>query len=275
MNLPPARLIALDLDGTLLDETGRVPSARIAVLEEAARRGVRVTLATGRMYASARSFLETAPLNAPLISYNGALIRDPRTELTWFHRPLEAGLAREVLGFLRERGVYVQAYVDDRFLVERASHEGARAYARLTGLEPLEVGEALYRLQAPPTKLLVIQDPREIPPLEASLREAFGSRVHVAGSQKGFLEVVPRGIHKGLALLWLADALGIPRGQVLALGDGDNDAEMLASVPLGVAVPQGSLRARAGAAFTAPEGEDPVVWAVRRFALEGRGFPSP
>ena len=143
------------------------------------------------------------------------------------------------------------------------------------GERTLEVGEALYRLQAPPTKLLVIRDPREIPPLEASLREAFGSRVHVAGSQKGFLEVVPRGIHKGLALLWLADALGIPRGQVLALGDGDNDAEMLASVPLGVAVPQGSLRARAGAAFTAPEGEDPVVWAVRRFALEGRGFPSP
>lgn len=265
--MTPVRLIALDLDGTLLDPQGEVPPPRRRALERAAEAGVRITLATGRMYGSARSFQGRIPLNAPLVAYNGALIRDPHTEITWFHHPLEAALAREVLRFLRDRGVYVQAYLDDRFLVERGSHESARAYARLTGTEPLEVGEALYALDRSPTKLLVIEPPHRIPTLEGELLEAFGERVHVTGSQTGFLEVVPRGVHKGRALRWLADALGVESSQVLALGDGDNDAEMLGAFPLGVAVSGGSPRARAAAAFTAPAEEDPVVWAVGRFVL--------
>ena len=137
----------------------------------------------------------------------------------------------------------------------------------LTGTEPLEVGEALYALDRSPTKLLVIEPPHRIPTLEGELLEAFGERVHVTGSQTGFLEVVPRGVHKGRALRWLADALGVESSQVLALGDGDNDAEMLGAFPLGVAVSGGSPRARAAAAFTAPAEEDPVVWAVGRFVL--------
>lgn len=262
------KLVVLDLDDTLLRADLSISFRNKEVLSRVLSRGILVTLATGRMYPSALPYARELGISLPIITYNGAMIRSLSEGKVLFHRPIDPVVAREVLLFFREAGCYIQAYVNDELLVEKKD-EKALEYARLSGVHPRVLGEALYELSDPPTKLLAITGEEEADALVKEVRRRFEGRLWAVQSKRNFVDMAPPSVNKGRAVAFLAERLNIPMGEVLAIGDSDNDAEMIAQAGMGIAMGNASSRAKAAAKAIAPSNEeDGVAWALEYFVLK-------
>jgi len=228
------KLIAMDMDDTLLDETQQVTDRTRESIRRAIEAGVSVTIATGRMFQSALPFAQTLGINLPLITYNGALIRHGETGETLFHRPIGTELAQGLANLFRQRGWYLQKYVDDRLYVSELD-ENALFYANYARVEAIPLGSEFYRMTEAPTKMLSMADPDELGLIRAEIEALFGDRIYLASSKKRYLEMVDARVNKGEALAFLADMLGVVQDEIMAIGDSIEDgvAEAIEKFVLG------------------------------------------
>ena len=261
------RLIAIDLDDTLLDNRQQVSPRTRTTLQQAMRKGVAVTIATGRMFQSALPFAAEIGIELPLITYNGALIRQRLTGETIFHRPIDTGLAQELADLFRQHNWYLQKYVDDQLYVTDLD-ENARFYADYAKVEAIPLGNDFYRMAEAPTKMLSMGEPEELAAISAELTARYGGRLYLASSKKRYLEMVDARVNKGQALDFLAGRLGILQSEVMAIGDSMNDLDMIEYAGVGVAMGNANPTVRAAADFvTLGNAEDGVAVAVEKFAL--------
>ncbi len=240
-DLGPYRLLALDLDGTVVGRDLQVPPGTVEAIRDFQLLGGRVTIATGRTVRTTAPFADELGVDGPLICYQGALIRDHRSGLTLYHEPVPPVLAVEAAGRLLDARVYVQAYVDDELVVPYEGEE-TRLYRSFSPVHlPTTVVDDLPAFLAdhPPTKLLFIADEGDVARHLADLSAHFGVRLAVTRSHASFGELTAPGCTKGRALEMLAGLLGIRREEVAAAGDQANDVEMVAWAGLGMAVHTG------------------------------------
>lgn len=232
----------------------------IAALRE---RGVIVVLATGRMYVSSRPFALTLGLTAPLICYQGAMIRELHgSQRILRHRPVPLRLAREVARFARERDLTMLVYHDDRVYTARATDEAAY-YAALNRVALTDVGDLTGFLTRRPTKIVFVTGPNGARTVAAELAERWSGVAQVVQSNDRFAELTARGVSKGSALRALARQFGIRRAEIVAIGDHDNDRSLLASAGFGVAMGNAVPELKAIADLVAPSvSEDGVAWAI-------------
>lgn len=229
------RLVACDLDGTLIGPDHRFSPRLLRVVAALVQRGVHVTLATGRMYTSAQKLAQELGLDdVPLITLNGAVVRMSRSETVLLERTIDEDVARAVVESARAEGHYIQTYHGDRLVVEALSTE-AIAYGERTRV-PVHVATDLGQLWQGATKLLVIADPAVVTQLLTRWRPRFGRRLGMTRSFPYYLEMVAAGVSKGRALRRVASHLGVPLTQALAMGDGENDWSMVRSAGVGIAM---------------------------------------
>lgn len=268
------RLLALDLDGTILGDDLRISARTRVAIREAIARGVTVVLATGRMYRSALPYSESLGLSGPLICYQGAYVRErpgpggaPGAILR--HITMDAEPARAAVRWARENGLDPHVNADDQLLMEVGDEE-APDYERLAGIGAEFVPDLVAAIDHPATKVLAV-GPAGLPArlLDAG-RAAFAGRAEVTVSHPEYLEFTAPGVHKGAALRWLALRLGIPMGATMAVGDQHNDLEMIAAAGVGVAMGGAPPEVRAAARHvTAPLEEDGAARAIEEFVLRG------
>ena len=270
------QLLALDLDGTLMDDDMVIRSLRVRRAIAAAQElGVVVTLATGRMFDFALPFAQELGIKAPLICYQGGLIQAPDSGVPLYRATMERALVREVLELQAERGWHFVLYADDDvFLTERQHPElfyRDRLGERLVWVDDFRT--VLERHE--PVKFVVFVEPHEADLVEARLRQRFGERMEVTRSHALIVEGNPPGVSKGDALQRLATHLGVSQPEVMAVGDQDNDATMIAWAGLGVAMGNASPAVKAIADWIAPPLEkDGAAVAIERFVL-GTASPIP
>lgn len=229
------RLIAFDLDGTLTNPEGIVPDdARLAV-QHAIAKGIRVTLATGRMYRPSARFARELGIAEPIICYQGALIAEPAGHRVLWHKPLPLSLARQAIETVRAMGVQTIVYVDDELYVERAT-ERVELYAQRNGVKLNVVGDLVAAIEEQPTKIAAWGEPPEIDALAARLNAHFGSTLLVTKTFPTFCELGHPESGKGNALKYLAGLLGIGQGETVAVGNGPNDVDMLEWAGVGIAI---------------------------------------
>lgn len=266
----PYRLLTLDLDGTLVGRDLQVPAATTEAIAEYQAAGGHVTIATGRTFRTTMPFVELLGIDAPVICYQGALIRDPQSKEIVFHEPIPADLAVEAAQQLLAAGIYVQAYVDDELIVPYEGDETALYRSFSPVYLPVHVVADLpaFLAEQPPTKLLFIADQGEVGPRLAGLRTHFAERLNVARSHAFFGELTAPGCTKGRALATLAQKLGIPRQTVAAAGDQENDVSMVEWAGFGMAVRSGptALHSVADVLIDGPE-QGGLGAAIRRYLL--------
>lgn len=263
----PIRLVAVDLDDTLLDEKQLLTQRTIKVVRQAMARGITVTIATGRMYSSTLPFALQLGLTAPLITYNGALIRSHETDEVLLHQPVPVDLARNVAELFRERGWHLQKYVNDRLLVEKLE-ENSLFYANYAKVEAFPVGEAFYRMDEAPTKMLAMASPDKLVFMQAVLQERFGDRLYVAPSKATYLEIINPLANKGTALAFLSKRMGIEKEAVMAIGDSMNDIDMIAYAGCGIAMGNANAVVKQAAdAVTFSNVDDGVAAALEKYVL--------
>lgn len=229
------RLIAIDLDGTVLDKEGVIiPSAKEAIQRVLAK-GVNVTLATGRMYQPSNRFAEELGISLPLICYQGAMIREPGYGQVLWHKPLSLPMARKVITEIRQLGVHQYVYVDDGMYVEELREKDIW-YAKRNYIELNLVNDLTVLLKKRPTEITVRGEPAEIERLMSRFNVCFGSGVIVNKVHASFCEIAHPKSGKDNALKYLANLLGIPQRQTVAIGDGPNDISMLKWAGLGIVI---------------------------------------
>ncbi|WP_248930028.1 Cof-type HAD-IIB family hydrolase [Paenibacillus hamazuiensis] len=229
------KMMAIDIDDTLLNDEREVSTGTKAALAEAAAHGVTVTLATGRMYASAKQLAAQLELNVPLITYQGSLVKNSIDGKVLYERAVTGPAAHFLFRYAEEHDLHLQSYYNDVLYVKEANQK-AIDYAELSKI-PFEVYAAFHELaDKPNTKLLMIDDPERLDEVAADLRKHIGHEVHITKSKPHFLEFVHIEGTKGHALAALAAHFGYELSQVIAIGDSFNDREMLQTAGLGVAM---------------------------------------
>ena len=262
------RLIAIDMDDTLLDETQQVTGRTRQAIQQAMDAGVAVAIATGRMFRSALPFARDLGIRLPLITYNGAMIRELDSGRTLFHRPIGTELAQELADLFQQQGWYLQKYVDDRLYVAELD-ENAKFYADYARVEAIPLGDEFFRMTEAPTKMLSMGNPAELEMIRSTVADRYGDRLYLASSKKRYLEMVDVLVNKGEAVAFLAEQLGIAQEEVMAIGDSMNDLDMIEYAGCGVAMGNANPAVQAAADFvTEPNTADGVAVAIEKFVLD-------
>ncbi|HXJ17332.1 MAG TPA: Cof-type HAD-IIB family hydrolase [Candidatus Polarisedimenticolia bacterium] len=282
----PIKLIAMDIDGTLLDSHSQLPEENARAIAEAAARGIAIAIVTGRRFDFARSVAEALPCDLHLIVNNGALIKSKRGD-THQQLLLPIGTARRVLEATQEFRSEASVVFDRRerqVILERINWDDPvrGPYFRRNREYIAEV--------APLTLCLDGDDPIQIMFVGACqrMREAkqvlealpFAQDFSLALTEYEYrdlslVDVVRRGVTKGAALAEWARRLGIARAEVMAIGDNWNDREMLeyAGLPVVMGNSVDELKSL-GWTVTLSNDECGVAHAIRTHVLEAQTIRS-
>lgn len=265
----PYRLVVVDLDGTVRSRRLGIPGGVKRAVAAARAKGVRVCVATGRMWRSAEPWVRELGADTPVILYNGGQVLDFETGRTLYARRLPGDTARAALDLVRrDPEVQPHLYVRDRVYVERA-HPLSDVYAADDGLTYEIVPSLDVLLAEDPHKILIIGAHERIAALQQAVRDA-PLTVHAVQSEPVYLEILPPGVSKGEALRAMLALLGVPAAQTIAVGDNWNDLEMIEAAGLGVAMGHAPEGVRARADHVCGTADDEGVREVlERFVLAG------
>ncbi|MBN2578446.1 MAG: HAD family phosphatase [Pirellulales bacterium] len=279
--MPHYRLLAIDIDGTLVNSRDELTPAVRAALDRAGRSGIRVVLATGRRYRRTLPLVAPLGIDVPLVTAGGALVKDPADHRTLFKAEFEEELLRKVAREIDRCG-YDPVLSGDTFS-EGFDFYLARANARNDELaEYLTLNPHAGRvwpdlLSAPPPGVFqccAMGGKEEMLAVERRLHKAFPGRLasHVVRPPRycGFLtEVFPAGVSKWSGVRHLAEQWGIADGEICAVGDDVNDIPMIRAAGLGVAMGNALPEVKAAADRIAPTHDDEglvqvVAWLLDR-----------
>ncbi|MHB1652401.1 MAG: Cof-type HAD-IIB family hydrolase [Desulfitobacteriaceae bacterium] len=263
------RLIAMDLDDTLLRNDLTISPRVVRAIRQARERGIVTTIATGRTPASMRQYAEQLGIDVPVITFHGALIQQVLSGEVLFRRVVASPLAHEIVKGLLKNGVHVQLYIRDRVLVQEES-KWSEEYGRMSGvlIEQAELLDVLAQEKLGAEKILLIGEEQDLDLLAPSLQERYGHGVHLTKSKPHFLEMIDSSVNKGVALEALAKRYGIAQEEVMAMGDSYNDLEMIRYAGLGVAMGNARSEVREVADIvTSTNEEDGVAEAIERYVL--------
>ena len=236
------RLLAMDLDKTLLKADGSVPDEVVGRLKELNSKGVHIALCTGRVTRSAEHYARLIG-GASIVSFNGSVIRLRNGET--IVSDIDLALASEVLDFCYENNVYVQYYRGEVIVVDHTTPELETDHdIEYTSYE--EVGDLRKAILEPTPKMVALELSDRVDDIIVRMRERF-PQLSMANSSRYVIEIMPKGIDKGYGLSVVAKSLGIGKEETVAIGDSMNDLPMIEWAGLGVAVANADDRLKAAA----------------------------
>ncbi len=263
------RLLALDLDGTILTDLHTIPARTQAAIKAAAR-SVHVTIATGREYEVTRKFVRMLDLTTPTICYQGALIYNGHIGEIIHQESLPLPLTHRLIDMARARRLALYLCGGNGESYTEAATPFSRGFFTEVGMKVMEVGDLKEIITAPPIKGLIVHPVEEAGKLGVELQVGLNGYLSVFRSHDMLIEVTSPNVSKGHALANLAGYYGIPQSEVMAIGDHDNDIDMIAWAGLGVAMGNASAGAKAVANVIAPPvSEEGAAWAIEKFILQG------
>ncbi len=271
------KLLVVDIDGTIAGESNDIREPVKQAILAAESRGVKVAVATGRMYRSALRFHRDIGSTLPLISYQGAWIQDPATDKILHHQPLSKQRALELLEHFQEPHLRsllsVNFYINDQLYVPEIT-AATRLYAERSGIEPIVITNFHRDIPGEPTKVLALcENPGVLENLLSTMRERYTpAELYLTRSVSTFFEATHPLVNKGVAVKYIAEELlGLRPENVMTIGDNFNDLEMISYAGVGVAMGNSPSEVKAGADWVAPDvEEDGVVAAIEEFVLGGR-----
>lgn len=268
------QLIAIDMDGTLLDSHKRLPKENIEAIQEAVSAGIKIVICTGRSQAGVKPYFDQLGLldEEYVILNNGCSLHETLTWSTLSGQPLTS---QELLD--------LQTYVDDNADVDLVLATNKDYY--FVGKEPSAIAQAdadmVFTKLIPimPDQISQITEPvynamymgtlEAIDAFQNNHAQSITSRYSGVRSQDCLYEVLSKGCHKATGLKTLAKLLEIEPSQIMAIGDGNNDIEMMAFSGLAVAMANASETVKSYAdRLSLTNNQAGVAYAIRQFALK-------
>lgn len=260
---PPAiRLVAIDLDGTLLTDSKQISSRTARALCALQRRDVKVVIASARPPRSVRPIYRMLGLQTLQINYNGALIWDePKNEVI-FHRPMSPAIVRQIIEVARDmfEETLVTCEILDRWYTDYHDEHFNTETGKL--FKPDVIAPLETFCNQPITKLLLLGEPRIMSRLEPLIAESFQGHISLVRTDDHMLQIMDRRVSKAVALQKVAKIYNIPMSQVMAIGDAPNDVGMLQASGVAIAMDNAHKVVKRVAHWVAPSNNDHGVYAA-------------
>ncbi|MBM3301844.1 MAG: HAD family phosphatase [Deltaproteobacteria bacterium] len=263
------RLVALDLDGTLLNNQKEIEEPVLARIKQLSGDEVHFVIVTGRMYCSAVRYARQVGQVLPLTCLNGTMIKDVATDETLYHNPLRPELARVVVERVNELPVHTFLYDNDCLLLRSVPDE-LREYFGRTSVRFEMTEDLVGRVTGQISQVMLAGQDSLIQEARRQLEEENGHRLEFFFypsrmlSSFAYLEIKNPGDSKGCGLRMLREMLGVSREEVMAIGDYDNDLSLFEESGLRIAMQNASeaLKARADRVTTRTNDEGGVLEAL-------------
>lgn len=268
------KLIALDVDGTLVNsQLILTEGVRKALLKAQAEYGMRVIIASGRPTAGLRQLaeeLELARYSGYILPYNGGQMFNARAMSAPINRyALPDKVIPELYALAQEYGLNILTYSDTEILTERLDDPNVRKEMALTVMPSRQVENFVRDVPRNLPKCLIVGEPDKIEALVPIARKRFEGVVDAFTSDPCFLELVPTGVNKGVALQKLLERLDYDRSELIAVGDSNNDLEMIQFAGLGVAMSNAREAIKSCADYvTKSNNEDGVAHLLKKFVFD-------
>ncbi|MDY0236490.1 MAG: Cof-type HAD-IIB family hydrolase [Gudongella sp.] len=269
------KLIAIDMDGTLLNSENEITNNTRQILKEAKEKGVNIVLTTGRVMKSAFYYSKNLGLESYVVACNGGIIMDKQSNVL-FKKPIPKDEIIKIMEIGKELSVYFHFYNEDTFFTNQYVKEVYEYYLSSQGkFTGQNIGVELYKNESEIIDrndlniykfLFIDQDDKKLRELRNRLSEI--TDISLSSSLENNVEVMTKGVSKGIAIELLCDKLGITKENVMAIGDNENDLSMIDFAGIGVAMGNGSQRLKDSADFVAPSNEeDGVAYSIQKFIL--------
>jgi Cof subfamily protein (haloacid dehalogenase superfamily) len=238
------KLVAIDLDGTLLNFNKQISDIDKETINYALNSGVKILVCSGRIFAGARIFARYLGINGPLIACNGAIIKEVETDEVLYSDFLEFEACKEVIDFCKEEDLYFHIYAGDTMYTERLEFSSKFYWDKNLTLSKSkqvdirlveDITKAIRNKSSNIAKIVAVsKDLEKLSSVRS--RVANIKSLSVVSSNSDNFEVVNGGVSKGNALKFVAEKLGICKSEIIAIGDNENDCSMLDFAGLAVAM---------------------------------------
>lgn len=259
------KMLVVDIDGTILSEKRGISDKLKKHVEILIKNDVKVVIATGRMHCSAIHIAKELGTNAPIISYQGGLIIDSEQN-TLLVKHFDKRLAREVVDYLRKENFHMNVYINDNLIAEDDS-QYIKDYAKGKFIE-YKIVDTLDNVDFNNlNKILAIDyNTNRIDSLVETLNRKYKDKLYIVKSTPHFCEVSNPEATKGNGIRFLANKWNIKQEEIMAIGDQDNDIEMLLAAGVRVAMGNATDNLKKVSNFiTKNVDEDGVVHAINEF----------
>lgn len=262
------RLVALDLDGTLLHGGNRVSDGDAAAVRDAVAAGVHIVLATSRWYMLAKRTADLLGVTSPIICHNGAMIRDPRDGATLLELSVPAAAAREIAALADAAGYEFMATVDDvtHLATRRPDVDPAKLPPGMVLAKRIadHVGDGC--------EAFLFFGQEAVDGVRGALGDRYAGVLNLAWGYSStfppYLNIVHAGADKGRALRMVCDQVGVPLAEAMAIGDAAPDLEMMKVAGVSIAMGNAPDDVKAQVDAVAPGNQDDgVAWAIREYCL--------
>lgn len=264
------KMVAIDLDDTLLADDLTISPQTVDVIQEAVNKGVIVTFATGRMYKSAKRYAKEIELNVPIITYQGAFVKNVFSDKALYEKCIPYDYAVEIIKKLKEKNKTVQMYINDELYTDK-DNIFIEEYIKIAQVDYHVVDnliDVLGKNDKLPLKIVTIDKPEEILKLLKEFKSEYKGKLMVNTSKPIFLEFSHLEASKGQAIEFLAEQNGIKMEEVIAIGDSYNDLDMISLAGLGVAMENADPKIKKVSGYITKTNNDHGVWEVfKKFVL--------
>ncbi len=271
------RLLVLDLDGTIVDETNHIRDSVTQTVDLLRRRGIAVAIATGRRYQSSLPAYDLIGSTMPLICYEGGQIRDRNSGIIHRHWPLEPHVVSQILDHTERLslngGLSVHLYIEDDLYVSNLNDASRKLFEGST-VVPIVMSDLRPLLSRAITEVMVLSADLEVITRLSTHLKNSDTRTRVKEYKSiTFLEAFHRTVNKRLAVKYLAEEIMALRPEnVMAIGDDSSDVEMLEYAGIGVAMGNAPAAVKACADWvTTTIEKDGVARAVEKWILDAKG----
>lgn len=265
------RLVALDIDDTLVDHSSIIPPRSLKALRAAQARGVEIVLATGRGYLGTKAIRRQLGEGFHyIICFGGALVADYATCRPRIARFLLEADVAACIRIANELDLHVQIYQGDE-VVFQALTPFAKQYCAYQKLPFREDAQLLSHDLTNVPKVLIYAPPEQEELYKKLVVERLPKGLHALGSKPGFIEIGSTSVTKGSAVEALANELGIARREVAAIGDNTLDLDMIEWAGVGCCVGNGKQAVREAADMVLPpQAEEGVAYFIEKYVLQGQ-----
>ena len=261
------KMVVTDIDGTIADKDAIISKKVKESIKKLSDKGIKVVLATGRMFRATYPVLEDLNLNTPIISYQGGFVKEYNGEQkVLYAKYTDVSKAHEVIDYFRANNIHINIYVNDVLYVENDDEYIKKyienrniVYTVVDDLKKIDM-HGLHKV------LGIDKNPEKIIYVTEELKEKYKDELYIIRSTPYFCEVSNLEASKAASLCFLRDYWGFKRDEVLAIGDQDNDIDMIQAAGVGVAMGNGTPKLKQAADFiTKSIDEDGFSYAMEKY----------
>jgi Cof subfamily protein (haloacid dehalogenase superfamily) len=270
---PKIELVAIDLDGTLLASDGSLPPGNKRAILKAIESGVGVILATGKTRSSAVELIGELGIALPSVFSQGLIIQEADGRIMR-EISLEDDLAEELVAYLEQRRLPYIVYNRHGLLTPWFDDYNDPISGKYDEPQPRVVGALAGQAGELRVNKLLVGDREDLQARRRDLEQRFGQQATIYQAVPEWVEIIPKDLNKGAGVRWLLERLRIKPEAIMAIGDGENDIEMLQLAGIGVAVGNANPKLKAVADHLVGTNDDAgVAEALDRFVLARQKAP--